>query len=126
MLTPERLFRLANELIFLLLGGLLAWIGASGRVYFDRRSMAWAILSVAMLLWGLRALLAQAQWWRRWESRIRGLSLVLTGALMLAIAWVPFPWVAPLLIAAGLLLALRGVAGAFLAVRSASKSGAPG
>ncbi len=118
MLTPDRLFRLANELIFLLLGALLAWIGATDRIFFDRRSVAWAILSVAMILWGLRALAAPEQRWQRWQSRIRGLSLMLTGALMLAIARVPFPWVAPLLITAGVLLALRGVSGVFLAVRA--------
>lgn len=118
MLTPDRLFRFANELIFLLLGAFLAWIGATGRILFDRRSTAWAILSVAMILWGLRALYAPEQWWQRWQSRIRGFSLVLTGALMLAIARAPFPWVGPLLITAGVLLALRGVSGAFLAVRT--------
>ncbi len=118
MLTPDRLFRFANELIFLLLGALLVWIGVTGRIFFDRRSTAWAILSVALILWGLRALAVPEQWWQRWQSRIRGLSLVLTGALMLAITHAPFPWVAPLLITAGVLLALRGVSSAFLAVRT--------
>ncbi|MBZ5528603.1 MAG: hypothetical protein LAN71_11960 [Acidobacteriia bacterium] len=125
MLTPDRLFRFANELIFLLLGAFLAWIGASGRVLFDRRSAAWAVLSVAMMLWGLRTLLAPEQWWQKWEKRIRGISLVLTGGLLLAIARVPFAWVAPLLIAAGILLALRGVCGAYLAARKSGKSRMP-
>jgi len=125
MLTPDRLFRFANEFIFLLLGAFLAWIGASGRVLFDRRSMAWAVLSVAILLWGLRALLAPEQWWRKWEKRIRGISLALTGGLLLAIARVPFAWVAPLLIAAGILLALRGVAGVYLAARNSEKDKMP-
>ncbi len=109
MLTPERLFRLIQELIFLLLGGLLVWIGLSGRIFFDRRAAAWTVVSAAMLLWGARAL------WRRsprgrWEVRTRGISLALTGAILLLVSRVPFAWVGPLLVAAGCLLVLRGLA----------------
>jgi hypothetical protein len=127
MLTPERLFRFANELIFLLLGAFLAWIGMSGRIphNFNPRSMTWTALNAAIILWGLRALLAPEQWWQKWEKRIRGISLVLTGGMLLAIARVPFAWAGPLLIAAGIMLGLRGVCGAYLAARDSEKSGMP-
>ena len=119
MLTPGRLFRLINELIFLLLGGLLAWIGVSGRIFFNRRSLSWAVVSLALILWGLRALAKPGQWNARWENWTRGVSLILTGALMAAISRAPFPWVGPLLTAAGLLLILRGLFAAILVFRNA-------
>lgn len=117
MLTPQQLFRLIIEMIFLLLGGLLAWLGASGRLFFDRRSLAWVVISVALILWGLRALYRPGEWRARWQNWTRGLSLVLVGAVMVAIARVPFAWVGPLLALAGALLMLRGILGSFLALR---------
>ncbi len=56
MLTPERLLRFTIELIFVLLGFLVIWLGLARRIYVDRHSTAWLILSVALILWGLRAL----------------------------------------------------------------------
>src|SRR5262245_26955045 len=59
MLTPERLLGIFIELIFVMLGGLLIWLGLrgpiSGRIV-DRHSVSWLILGVALTLWGLRAL----------------------------------------------------------------------
>ena len=114
MLTPERLQRLMIELIFILLGVLVIWLGLSRRVYVDRYSVTWMILSVALILWGLRALYKPGQWWLRWENWTRGLSLALLGALMLAISRVPFSWVGPMLAAGGAVLALRGLIGSVL------------
>lgn len=109
MLSPASLFRLLNELIFVLLGVLLGWVAASGRLFFDRRSGTWIAVSAAMILWGLRAFYRPGQWWARWQNLTRGLSLVLVGVILLAIARVPFGWVAPMLGAAGALLVLRGI-----------------
>lgn len=112
MLTPERLLRFTVELIFVLLGVLLVWLGVRGPIYgrtVDRHSLAWVILSVAVILWGLRALPRRGQWWARWENWIRGLSLVLLGTLMLTIKWVPFLWVGPMLAGGGGILILRGI-----------------
>ena len=90
MLTPQRLLRIVIELIFVLLGGLAAWLGLNGQLFFDRHSTAWLILSAALILWGLRALYRRGQWWSRWEHWTRGLSLVLLGLVMLAISRAPF------------------------------------
>ena len=117
MLTADRLFRLINEMIFLLLGALLAWLGLSGRLFFDRRSLAWIIVSVALILWGLRALYKPGEWRARWENWTRGLSLVFVGVLMVAISRVPFAWVGPLLALSGALLVLRGILSSFLVLR---------
>ncbi|HWZ26897.1 MAG TPA: hypothetical protein VN037_16590 [Verrucomicrobiae bacterium] len=117
MLTPERLLRLMIELIFIMLGGLIAWLALVRHIAVDRHGVSWLILSVALILWGLRALYKPGQWWLRWENWTRGLSLSLLGILMLAISRVPFLWVAPMLAAAGGLLALRGLIGCALALR---------
>jgi hypothetical protein len=117
MLTPERLLRFTIELIFVLLGLLVFWLGMMRRTYVDRHSMAWLVLSVAAILWGLRALPRRNQWWARGDNWIRGLSLVLLGVLMLAIKWAPFLWVGPLLAAGGGILALRGLIGGIFILR---------
>lgn len=120
MLTPERLLQVIIEIIFVLLGGLLIWLGFRGPFYgriVDRHSVSWLILGVALILWGFRALYKPGQWWRHWENWTRGLSLVLLGALMLAIIRVPFSWVEPLLMAAGAVLALRGIVASVLIFR---------
>jgi hypothetical protein len=120
MLTPERLLRLIIEFIFILLGALLIWFAFAGPVYgrtVDRHSLSWVILSIVLILWGLRALYKPGQWWLRWQNWTRGLSLVLLGILMLIISRVPFSWVGPLLATAGGLLVMRGVIGSVLIYR---------
>src|SRR5258708_19893500 len=94
------------ELIFVLLGFLVAWLGMARRIYVDRHSIAWLILSVALILWGLRALYSPGQWWLRWQNWTRGLSLALLGVLMLAISRVPFLCVRPILPSAACLRVL--------------------
>src|SRR5438132_14361799 len=120
MLTPERLQRLIIEFIFVLLGALLVWLGLAGPARgrtVDRHSMAWLILSIALILWGLRALYKRGQWWSRWENWTRGLSLTLLGVVMLAISRAPFQWVGRLFAVAGLLLIIRGLVGSIVVLR---------
>lgn len=117
MLTPQQALRLMIELIFVLLGGLMAWLALSGRILVERNRPSWLILSVALILWGLRALYGAKQWWARWEYWTRGLSLILLGLMMLVISRVPFLWIAPLLAAAGVILAVRGIIGTALVFR---------
>ena len=117
MLTPERLLRVMIELIFVLLGALVAWLALRGRVLVDRHGRMWLILGIVLILWGLRALYRPGQWWRRWENWTRGLSLALLGILMLAIIRVPFSWVEPMLMAAGAVLVIRGVVASALIFR---------
>jgi len=117
MLTPQRLLRLIIEVIFLLLGFLVVWLALTGRILVERQKPSWLILGVALILWGLRALYGPNKWWARWENWTRGLSLILLGVVMIAISRVPFLWVGPLLITAGVLMGLRGVIGAVLVFR---------
>jgi hypothetical protein len=117
MLSPARLTQLLVELIFLLLGALVVWLAASGRIYFERRGVTWLVVSVALIAWGLLAVVRPGEWWATWQKWNRGGSLILLGAIMLAITRVPFVWVARLLAIAGLILILRGIFGCFLILR---------
>ena len=122
MLAPAKLFTLLNEIVFVLLGILLGLVALSGRLFWNRRAPAWIGLGAFLIYWGLRVL------WRaslearscapavRATSAVRGTSLTLIGILVLSVAWAPFPWVAPLLMAAGAILALRGALNAGLLV----------
>jgi hypothetical protein len=117
MLTPQRMLRIVVELIFVLLGGLVVWLGLSGQIFFDRHRLTWLILSGALILWGLRALYNPGRWWSKWEDWTRGLSLTLLGVVMVVISRVPFLWVGKLVAVGGLLLMLRGLIGSFLILR---------
>jgi len=117
MLTPERLLRVMIELIFVLLGGLVSWLAWRGHILVDRHGRMWLILSVVLILWGLRVLYNPGQWWACWENWTRGLSLALLGALMMAITRVPFGWVEPMLVAGGAILVLRGIVASTLLLR---------
>jgi hypothetical protein len=117
MLTPERLLRVTIELIFVLLGALVAWLALRRHIFVDRHGKMWLILSVVLIIWGLRVLYKPGQWWTHWENWTRGLSLALLGALMLAIIRVPFGWVEPMLVAGGGILVLRGIVASALLFR---------
>src|SRR5262249_48577348 len=114
MLKPDRLLELIIELIFVLLGGLIVWLGLSNHIFFDRSGVSWLVLSAAVILWGLRALYQPGRWWARWQIWTRGLSLIFVGVVMQAIAHVSILWVGKLLVLAGVVLALRGLIGASL------------
>jgi hypothetical protein len=114
MIMPLRFLRLTIEIIFVLLGALVVWLGVTGYIFFDRRKTSWVVLSVVLILWGWRALYKPSNWSTRWENWTRGLSLTLLGLVMVAISRVPFAWVGPLLAAGGVLLMLRGIIGSAL------------
>src|ERR1700676_5131284 len=118
MLTPERLLRLVIEVIFVLLGLLVVWLGLTGHIFFDRHKLSWLILSVALILWGIRGIYSKpGRKPPEMQDYIRAVSLALLGIVLLAISRVPFSWVAPLLACAGLLLAARGILGSVLLLR---------
>lgn len=120
MFTPQRLLRMVIELLFVLLGGMVIWLGLSGQIFFDRRKPSWLLLSAALILWGLRALYRPAQSSAQLERWTRGLSLILLGIVMLAMSRVPFQWVGPLVAIGGLVLGTRGLVSLALILRSHS------
>src|SRR5271165_6376098 len=109
MLSPARLTQLMMEVVFILLGALVVWLGVNGRIYFDRRGVAMLVLSVALIGWGLLAFARPVTRWAIWEKWNRGISLVLLGMILLAMARVPFQWVPRLLIVVGFILITRGL-----------------
>jgi hypothetical protein len=117
MLSPARLSQFIVEVVFLMLGVLVAWLGVTGHINFDRRGIYWLAISLGVAAWGLLALAKPGQWWARWQKWNRGGSLLLLGLLMLAITMVPFLWVGKLLAACGLVLVVRGALGSFLILK---------
>jgi hypothetical protein len=122
LLTPAHMFRMLNELIFVLLGGLMVWLGLSYHFFFDPRRPGWVLLGALLILWGART------WWRasriavptlRAIARIRGGSLILVGALMTSLLWLEFRWTGAALATAGGILIARGLASAALSLRTA-------
>lgn len=118
MLSSERLLRIMVEAIFVLLGVLVVWLGLTGRIFFDRRSLGWLAVSAIVLVWGVRGLYEPSRVLSRGENWSRGISLAVLGAVMLAIARVPFGWVGLLLALAGVVLAVRGIVGVALVARA--------
>ncbi|HEY5068435.1 MAG TPA: hypothetical protein VII37_01575 [Candidatus Acidoferrum sp.] len=120
MLTPERLLRVVIEIIFVLLGLLVVWLGLTGHIFFDRHKLPWLVLSVALILWGIRGIYRKpGSKPPQPEDYIRAVSLTALGIVLLAISRVPFAWVGPLLACAGVVLAARGIAGSVLLLRPA-------
>jgi hypothetical protein len=122
MLTPQRLLTLLIELIFVLLGLLVAWLGLTGHIFFDRHKVSWLLLSVAIIVWGVRGIYRKpGSKPAALEDWVRALSLALLGLVLLAMTRVPFLWVGPMLACAGLLLTVRGIVGSVLLLRPANR-----
>jgi hypothetical protein len=117
MLSPARLTQFTVEIIFVLLGVLVVWLGLLGHIYFDPRSVSWLVLSIGAVAWGILAVAKPGQWWARWQKWNRGGSLMLLGVLMLVIGRVPFAWVGKFLALCGLILIFRGIAGSLLILK---------
>ena len=117
MLSPARLTQLTMEVVFVLLGALVVWLGVNGRIYFDRRGVAMLVLSIALVAWGLLAFARPVSRWANWEKWNRGISLVLLRIMLFAMTRVSFPWVPRLLIVAGFILVTRGLFAALMIFR---------
>jgi hypothetical protein len=125
MLKPANLFRMMSEFVFILLGGVLVWLALSNRLVFaasfNPRSPAWMALGVVLIYWGARGLVKTARAARtsdRLVAQVGGASLILVGLMMLSLAMLQFRGVSMILAAAGGVLALRGLIGAVLSLRT--------
>jgi hypothetical protein len=121
MPNSNQLFRLINEMVFMLVGALLLWVGLFGRYLFNPRSPGWLVLTAALVFWGLW------EWFRapgvatrgeRAAMRIGGGSLVLAGVILLSLAEAPFRLAGFLLAAAGGVFVVRGLLTAAILARS--------
>ena len=124
MLSPANLFRMMTEFIFILLGGILVWLGLSGRLAlgnFNPRGPAWLGLGMVLIYWGARTLTKTARAARtsdRFVAQVGGVSLILVGLMMLSLAFVEFRMVGIVFAIAGAILALRGILAAVLSLRT--------
>ena len=121
MPNPNQLFRLLNEVAFMLVGALLVWVGLFSRFLFNPRRPEWFVLTAALVLWGLRTWLRAARIAVRGERaamRIGGGSLALAGLILVSLAWAPFRWAGLLLAAAGGIFVVRGLVTAAIMARS--------
>ena len=105
------------ELIFVLLGGLVVWLGLTNQILPDPTKPTWMILAFALIAWGAYAFARPSRVWLRGERWTRGISLILLGILMLGIARAPFAMTGKLFAVAGVILALRGVVGMALILK---------
>ena len=123
MISNLQLFRLFNELIFVLLGGLVIWVGATGRFLFNPRQTTWLVLSGLVMFLGIAALVMRQPVARAHPAAavVRGVSLILVAAMMVTMAWASFRVVTLLLMAAGAVLALRGLIGGVLLISSPAR-----
>jgi hypothetical protein len=117
MLSPARLTQLTVELIFVMLGALVIWLGLHGQINFNPASALWLAISIGAIAWGALALAKPGLKPARWQQWNRGASMILLGLLMLAIGHVPFGMAGRFLAVCGLVLILRGVLGSFLILR---------
>jgi hypothetical protein len=117
MLSPARLTQLTVELIFVLLGALVIWLGLHGRINFNPVSTSWLAISVGVIAWGVLAVAKPGAWSARWQKWNRGGSMILLGLMMLVIGRVPFIWVGKFLAFCGLVLVFRGVFGSILILK---------
>jgi hypothetical protein len=120
MPTPASLLRMTNEVIFVLLGGLLMWIGMSHRFLFDPRKPGWLGLGVILVYWGARAWIKTrnaAPAAERLAVQVGGASLAIVGVMMLSLIFVEWRWAGPVLALAGGILVLRGLFSIGLSLR---------
>jgi len=107
-----RLFRIVNEMLFVVIGGMLLWVSLAGRYLFDPRQRSWLILAAVLIVWGIYTWLHArrvAAPRTRLGMRIGGGSVSLVGLIMASLAWAPFAWAGLLLGAAGGVFVLRGL-----------------
>src|SRR5579862_7236654 len=110
MLNAANLFRMMTEMIFVLLGCFLVWLGLNNQVTFNPKSPAWLGLGAVLVYWGARTWMKTTRAARTAERtvmRVGGGSLVLVGFIMLGLVAVEFRWVGTVLAIAGAILALR-------------------
>jgi hypothetical protein len=109
-----------SEIVLVLLGVLMVFLGSSGMFWVERRSAAWIGVGILITYRGVRSFAAArsgpGRTITRWEEYVRGGSLLVVGAIMLGTAGLPPSYTGPLLGTAGAILVLRGVANAALAL----------
>jgi len=75
MQGPQQLFRVLNEFVFVLLGGMLIWIAATGHFFFYPRGIGWFLISGLAIVLGMMSLITRSGEPSRAGAYVRGGSL---------------------------------------------------
>ena len=111
-------FLIASELTVLLLGCLLILLALSRTVGVPGIPSVTIILGVVLVYWALRAWMRREPAEARLQTHIRAGSLTLVGLLMIAMPLAPLRYANLLVLTAGVVLVLRGLAAASLSLRA--------
>jgi hypothetical protein len=112
MASPTKPFHILTDFIFILLGGLLLVMALRKQVAPPSHMVAWIALGAALVIWGARSCAWPRRGISRWDARLNGISLAVSGALMLIIAASATRYFPALLAVIGIVLTIRGLAGA--------------
>lgn len=119
MPNSVNLFRLLNEFIVLLLGGLLVLLAATHRLGLPSRPGVLIVLGFVFVFWAARAWTRPAPSEGRMLTSVRAGSLAVVGILLIAIPLLALQDASLLIGVSGAVLLLRGLIGAGLSLRSA-------
>jgi hypothetical protein len=123
-MNPIRLVQLFSEVVMLLLGLLLAILALAGHFTVPAGVGLWLALGAVLVFWGARTWLRKNRYAKttaRVTQWVRGGSLVLAGAVMIAMTWMPLGLARSMLVAVGVILAARGLIGAVFAARASAR-----
>lgn len=121
MPTTANLFSLLNEIVVLLLGGLLILLAATRVLALPSRPVLLIVLGAIFILWASRAWASPAPNAGRFEAAVRSGSLAIVGVLLIAIPLLSLRHANLLLELAGAVLVIRGLVGAGLFLSSAKQ-----
>lgn len=121
MATGTNIFRLLNEIVLLLLGGLLILLAATHALSLPSRPVLLIILGAIFIFWASRAWARPAPNAGRFEAAVRAGSLAIVGILLIAIPFLSLGHTNALLEAAGAVLVIRGLVGAGLFLGAAQQ-----
>lgn len=119
-MNATALIDLLSEVLMLVLGLLLVLLALGGWHSAPSGARLWLVLGAVLVIWGGRTWMRKNRYAKpraQLMQWVRGSSLVLAGALMIAMVWMPQHRAQVVLVAVGCILALRGLAGTSLAAR---------
>lgn len=122
MPTTARLFTLLNEIIVLLLGGMLILLASTRALALPSRPVLLIALGAFFIFWGSRAWTRPAPNAGQFEAAVRAGSLAIVGILLVAIPLLSLGHANLLLEVAGAVLLIRGLVGAAIFLRAKSRA----
>lgn len=120
-MNTTRFSQVLFELVMLVLGLMIAFLALNRRFQPPYRLALWVVVGALLIIWGWRTWVRRGQYDRRLLRAlqwVRSGSLVLAGAVMIAMMWIAISDARLMLLVVGGVFALRGLLGAALAIAS--------